>query len=397
LYASIFAVVFALSIGLLLGSFLFDGRSSQGTTVTGGSIGALYKQCVPSYVAISITKDGGHGTGSGFVMTSDGYIATNYHVVEGAESIKVTMHDDTTYDAAFVDGDELNDIAVIKVEAHGLVPAKIGTSKASMVGDRVMAIGTPHSINYRGTMTSGYISALDRRYVEQNDNGTIGRVLHLIQTDTCLNPGNSGGPLFNMNGEVIGVVTLRISGVYEGLGFALPLESVIDIIEDIIQNGKITNPNAGSASHGAALGITGYAVVKDTKYIFDGDYHYAIKTDEKTGEDIVLVPTIYGYVEIPISDKDQLAYYDIVDYEIYTSEATGIFVVSTSSGFDSADKLKPGDILVTADGIVCDEMDSLKSLIADKKAGDSIDFNVYRDGKIISITVELGKSSEMTD
>ena len=222
-------------------------------------------------------------------------------------------------------------------------------------------------------------------------------MLHLIQTDTSVNPGNSGGPLFNMNGEVIGVVTLKISGIYEGLGFALPIESVIDIIDDIIRNGKITNPDAGSASHGAALGITGYAVVKDTRYLLVGDYHYTVKTDEKTGEDIVLVPTIYGYVEIPISDKEQLAYYDIVDYELYIAEATGICVVATSSGFDSADKLKVDDILVSADGMDCDQMESLQSLIADKKAGDTIDFKVYRDGKIISITVELGRSSEMTD
>jgi S1-C subfamily serine protease len=397
-YAAVFVAVFALSLALLVGSFMLDGFVSRGTVVSsGGSVSALYEECLPSYVAISVTTPAGHGVGSGFIMTSDGYIATNYHVVEDAIGIKVILSDETSYTATLIDGDELNDIAVIKIDARGLTPSKIGTSKASKVGDQVIAIGTPHSIDYRGTMTSGYISALDRRYVEQNDNGTIGRVLRLIQTDTSVNPGNSGGPLFNMNGEVIGVVTLKISGVYEGLGFALPIESVIDIINDIIRNGKITNPDAGSASHGAALGITGFDVAKDTKVLLSGDYHYTVKVDPQTGEENVLVPTVYGYIEVPFSDKDKLEYYDITDYDIYIPGATGVYIVSAADGFDAAEKLQEGDILMSADGIECEQMDLLKSLIADKKVGDTIDFKVYRDGKVISITIELGRSSAMSD
>ncbi len=397
LYAAVFGSVFLFTILLLVGSLLLGGFSrAQGGSYTYNSIGDLYEECLPSYVAVSVNTSSGEGVGSGIVITANGYIATNYHVVENAENISVITSDGVTYEAEFIDGDELNDIAVIKVNARNLVPAKLGSSKNSRVGDQVMAIGTPHSINYQGTMTSGYISALDRRFVEQNANGTVKKVLYLIQTDTSVNPGNSGGPLFNMSGEVIGIVTLKIAGEnYEGLGFALPLESVIDMIHDIIENGEITNPEAGGANHGAALGITGYAVVKDTKYLISGEYHYRVVQDDETGEEMVIIPTIYMNLEIPLSDKEALATYDITDYSFFTAEETGVCVVATSEGFDSSEKLKINDILISADGISCKQMSALQSLIADKKIGDKIDFKVFRDGKTISVTVELGEASSM--
>lgn len=396
-YASVFAFVFLCSILLLVGAlFLGEANGPVSNNALYGSVSELYEECLPSYVALNVTTKTGEGAGSGVIVTADGYIATNYHVVENALSITVIASDGTTYEAEFIDGDALNDIAVIKVDATNLTAAKLGSSKNSRVGDQVIAIGTPHSINYQGTMTSGYISALNRRFVEQNANGTVNKVLYLIQTDTSLNPGNSGGPLFNMSGEVIGIVTLKIAGAnYEGLGFALPMESVIDIINDIIRHGKITDPNAGGANQGAALGITGYAVTKDTKYLLSGDYHYRVEVDEETGEEIVIIPTIYGDVEVPLSDEEMLAAYEITDYTFYTAPESGVCVVATAEGFDSADKLKVDDILVSADGISCKMMSTLQSLIADKRVGDTIDFEVFRDGKMIEVTVELGQSKAM--
>ncbi len=396
-YASVFALVFLLTISLLVGAlFLGEMFGTQENNTLYGSISDLYEECLPSYVALSVTTKSGEGVGSGVIITSDGYIATNYHVVENAVGISVIMNDGTAYDAEFIDGDELNDIAVIKIDARNLPAAKLGSSKNSRVGDQVMAIGTPHSINYQGTMTSGYISALDRRFVEQNANGTVKKVLYLIQTDTSVNPGNSGGPLFNMSGEVIGIVTLKIAGEnYEGLGFALPMESVIGMINDIIRNGKITDPDAGGANHGAALGITGYAVTKDTKYLLSGEYHYRVILDETTNEETVVIPTIYGDINIPLSDEDALASYEITDYTFYTAPETGICVVATTEGFDSAKKLKIDDVIVSADGISCKQMSALQSLIADKRIGDEIEFEVFRDGKLISVTVELGKAASM--
>lgn len=397
IYTSVFTLVFLLTVSLLVGAlFLGETLGTRDGAASYGSLGDLYSECVPSYVALSVTTELGSGVGSGVIITSDGYIATNYHVVEDAVEISVIMNDGTTYDAEFIDGDELNDIAVIKVDAKNLPAAKLGSSKNSNVGDQVMAIGTPHSINYQGTMTSGYISALDRRFVEQNKNGTVKKVLYLIQTDTSVNPGNSGGPLFNMSGEVIGIVTLKIAGEnYEGLGFALPMESVIDMINDIIRNGEITDPSAGGANQGAALGITGYAVTKDTKYLLSGEYHFRVILDEKTDEEVLIYPTVYGEIEIPISDEDTLAEYEIEDYSFYTAPETGICVVRTTEGFDSAQKLKKNDIIVSADGISCKQMSALQSLIADKRIGDEIEFEIFRDGKLITVAVELGKAASM--
>ncbi|MBO4980152.1 MAG: trypsin-like peptidase domain-containing protein [Clostridia bacterium] len=393
-YASVFTLVFLLTVSLLVGALLLGEFFGTSSSPTYGSIGDLYEECLPSYVAISVTTATGEGVGSGVIITSDGYIATNYPVVEDSVAISVIMSDGTTYDAEFIDGDELNDIAVVKIKAQNLPAAKLGTSKNSRVGDQVMAIGTPHSVNYQGTMTSGYISALDRRFVEQNANGTVKKVLYLIQTDTSVNPGNSGGPLFNMSGEVIGIVTLKIAGEnYEGLGFALPMESVIDMINDIIQNGEITDPDAGGANQGAALGISGFAVTEDTKYLLSGQYHYRVIMDEEKKEEIVIIPTIYGEIEVPLSDKETLDSYEITDYTFYTAPATGIYVADTTDGFDSAEKLKKDDVLVTADGISCKQMAALQSLIADKRIGDQIEFEVFRDGKLIMVTVELGEAA----
>ena len=396
LYAGVLGFVFLCTVLLLVGTLLLGGASKANSN-SQGSISELYEECLPSYVALSVITTAGEGTGSGIVITSDGYIATNYHVVEDAQSISAIMSDGTTYEAEFIDGDELNDIAVIKVEAENLVTAKLGSSENSKVGDQVMAIGTPHSINYRGTMTSGYISALNRRFVEQNANGTVKKVLYLIQTDTSVNPGNSGGPLFNMSGEVIGIVTLKIAGEnYEGLGFALPLESVIDMINDIIRNGEITDPDAGGANQGAALGISGFAVTEDTKYLLSGDRHYTVIQSEELGEEVVLYPSVlYGYLELPLSDEELLAEYNITDYTFFTAEATGILVVDTTEGFDSAEKLQINDILIAADNVSCKQMSVLQSMIADKKIGDELEFRVFRDGEIISVTVALGTAATM--
>ena len=394
-YASVFALVFLLTVSLLIGALLLGEMGGvKGNNTFYGSISDLYEECLPSYVAISVATKSGEGVGSGVIMTSDGYIATNYHVVEDAVDISVIMSNGITYEADFIDGDELNDIAVIKVDAKNLPAAKLGSSQNSRVGDQVMAIGTPHSINYQGTMTSGYISALNRRFVEQNTNGTVKKVLYLIQTDTSVNPGNSGGPLFNMSGEVIGIVALKIAGEnYEGLGFAIPMESVIDMINDIIRNGKITDPNAGGANRGAALGITGYAVTKDTKYLLSGSRHYRVVMSEEKGEEVVIISTIYGNIEIPLSDEETLESYEITDYSFYTAPESGVCVVATTDGFDAASKLKENDIIVTADGVSCKQMSALQSLVADKRIGDKIRLEVFRDGEIITLMIELGKAT----
>ena len=178
--------------------------------------------------------------GSGFVITDDGYILTNYHVIEDASSIKVSFIDGSSYDAELVGGESENDIAVLKIDAAGLTPVVIGDSDNVKVGEQVVAIGNPlGELTY--SMTSGIISAKDRSITMEN-----GEVMNMIQTDTAINSGNSGGPLFDMYGQVIGITSAKLSGsssssaTIEGLGFAIPINDVKGMVEDIMENGYVT-------------------------------------------------------------------------------------------------------------------------------------------------------------
>ena len=201
----------------------------------------------------------GMSTGSGFVVTADGYVVTNYHVVEGASAYTVIMHDGTEYDARLVGSDSTNDLAVLKVEAKGLKAVSIGSSDELIVGDQVVAIGNPLG-ELTSTMTVGYVSAKDR------DVTTDGTTINMIQTDAAINSGNSGGPLFNTRGEVIGITTAKYSGssgsgaAIEGIGFAIPMDDVIGMIEDLRVHGFVT---------GAYLGVSVYSVDEATAEMYN--------------------------------------------------------------------------------------------------------------------------------
>jgi len=173
------------------------------------------------------------GSGSGIVLTSDGYIITCKHVVDGAETIKVILNDDTEYEATLIGSDARSDLAVLKIEAVGLTPATLGDSDMLTVGEEVIAIGNPLG-ELRGTATSGIVSALSRDVM-------VGSVdMSLIQTDAAISPGNSGGGLFNSSGSLIGIVNAKASSSNaEGLGFAIPVSSVRTIISNLIDHGYV--------------------------------------------------------------------------------------------------------------------------------------------------------------
>ncbi|NCB62142.1 MAG: PDZ domain-containing protein [Clostridia bacterium] len=180
--------------------------------------------------------------GSGFVISDDGYILTNYHVIDGATSIKVAFVDGATYDAKLVGGEEGNDIAVLKIEAAGLTSVVIGDSDALSVGEEVVAIGNPLG-ELTFSMSRGIVSAKDRN-ITMSD----GTVMNYLQTDTAINSGNSGGPLFDMYGQVVGITSAKLSNnsstsseaSIEGLGFAIPINDVKEMVQDIIKNGYVT-------------------------------------------------------------------------------------------------------------------------------------------------------------
>ena len=402
-YAIILCFTLLISLAALAGAIYFGDiiPEQPGTPMAYSddlALDALYEYCLPSYVAIStITQSGTEGAGSGIIITEDGYISTNYHVVENAKKITVIASDEKKYDAEYIDGDEVNDIAVLKISARGLKAATLGNSSTTKVGERVMAIGTPYSVSYKGSMTAGHISGVDRQYAVKNDNGTVNKILKLLQTDTSVNPGNSGGPLFNMNGEVIGVVTMKISGSnYEGMGFAIPINGVKDMIFDIIENGEITDSSYGSAVQGAALGISGHAVEGGQKYLITETSCHPVKTDEK-GDYIEYQYGNYSFSieKIYVTDTEALEDAGVENPRPYTAPCTGVLVRSTSEGFDSAEKLKEDDVIHSANGIECETMSVLQELIFNSKIGDKLELEVYRDGKYVTVTVELGRANSM--
>ena len=204
----------------------------------------------------------GAAAGSGFVITEDGYILTNYHVIDGANSIKVTFDNGKEYTATYVGGEEKNDIAVIKVDATGLTPVVIGKSSDMLVGEQVTTIGNPLG-ELTFSESTGIISALDRS-ITMSD----GRQMNMIQTDCAINSGNSGGPLFNSHGEVIGIVSAKYSSgsnsssaSVEGLGFAIPMDDVASMVSDLVKNGYVTGkPILGISVADVDESVTSYGV-----------------------------------------------------------------------------------------------------------------------------------------
>lgn len=225
-----------------------SGDSVSGTpnTTADGSLtpGQVYANNVKSVVMIYNKTAAGTSTGSGFILSQDGYVVTNYHVVEGATQLSVTTYDGKSYTAKMVGGDSANDVALLKVEATGLQAAKVGSSAALIVGDQVAAIGNPLG-ELTSTLTVGYISAKERNV------STDGMAINMLQTDAAINSGNSGGPLFNMKGEVVGITTAKYSGTsstgasIEGIGFAIPIDDVIDLLDDLKEFGYITGAYLG--------------------------------------------------------------------------------------------------------------------------------------------------------
>ena len=199
----------------------------------------IYAKNIPSVVSITCTGDDGSSSGTGVVLSEDGYLVTNAHVVEDAAAIRVLLTDGRTFDAHLVGADSVSDLAVLYVEASDLIPAEFGDSSKMQVGDAVAAIGDPLGVELRGTMTDGIVSAINR------DLNTNGRTMTLIQTNAALNSGNSGGPLINCFGQVIGINTLKIgafsdeAGV-EGLGFAIPSVTVKEIVDQLIRQGYVS-------------------------------------------------------------------------------------------------------------------------------------------------------------
>ena len=292
----------------------------------------IYSSVIDSVVSISSMTSSGTSSGTGIIMSSDGYVITNHHVITGALVISVLTNDNQEYEAALVGSDEMSDLAVLKIDARGLQAAEFGDSSKLRVGDSVVAIGDPLGVQLRGTMTNGIISAINRDL-------TVGdRTMTLIQTNAALNNGNSGGPLINCYGQVIGINTVKMSSYYtatasvEGLGFAIPISVAKPIIDELIENGYV----AGRP----AIGISGDSL-----------------------------PSYYR------------TYYRLPD---------GVYVTSVNEGSDAKAKgIREGDIVTAINGERISSIDELNTVKNQYAAGDEVTLTVYRSGTYYEVTVTL--------
>ena len=374
-YALIMTTVFALCFGILVGVLLLDlimpsdpviqgGLSGDVTVVGGGDeqtieVGAL--ESVRNYTVVITAKTAaGVSTGTGFVLTENGYIATNYHVVENAQTIKVKFYDGTAAVAEMVGYSEIDDLAVIKIEAEGLYTAKLGSSANVKDGQNVYAVGTPAGEEYAWSVTKGVVSYGQREVKIYDDEGILQKKMKLIQTDTPVNPGNSGGPLVNSNGEVLGIITLKLSGSYENMGFAIPIDGAMTILNSIIETGK--PGDSPISTKRPLIGIVGVGVEAGKYYI---------SLEDRIQE-----------VDAEYARQNP----DTVFYAAYT----GIWVQSTTPGLDASNKLKKDDIIVLADGQELATIYDLMDVINQHNGGDTVELTYYRNGVANIVDVELG-------
>lgn len=279
------------------------------------------------------------GSGSGIILTSDGYIVTCKHVVDSAETIKVILNDDTEYDAKLIGSDTRSDLAVLKIEATGLSPATLGDSDMLTVGEDVIAIGNPLG-ELRGTATSGIISALSREVTVENT------TMSLIQTDAAISPGNSGGGLFNASGSLVGIVNAKASSSNsEGLGFAIPVSSVKTIISNLIDHGYVLGR--------AYLGV------------YTQDVTLSSDTNGGNGG-------FFG--------------------GFFSSGTTCVQIAQIVSG-SAAEKagLKTGDLILKVDDTEISSNTALASIISGYNSGDTATLTIQRDGKQQTVTVTFGE------
>ena len=302
----------------------------------------IYDTQVGSVVSIDVTGESGYNvfgqvvpsasSGSGFILTADGYIVTNYHVVNGGKTVKVTLYNGETYDAKVIGGDEDYDIAVLKIDGENFQPVTLGDSGLLHVGAVVSAIGNPLG-ELTFSMSEGIASSVNRTI---NVDGTP---FNMIQVTCAINPGNSGGPLFNQYGEVVGIVSAKYSSysttTVEGLGFAIPINDVLSMIEDIMTNGYVANK--------PYLGISAGSMTAQMA----AQYRYDI--------------------------------------------SEGVFIFSVEEG-GAAEKagLQMGDVITKVDGT---EIKSLEDLNAAKKrysVGDTVTLTIYRGGESITKSLTFG-------
>ena len=301
------------------------------------SLQELYDQCSKSIVAIKGYQDGvdGYYWGSGIILSKDGLILTNTHVIENCDTASVTLYDNSSYAATLVGADSTSDIAVLKIDVSGLTPASFGDSAELAIGDKVAAIGNPLGETFRMTLTDGIISAIDRG-ISYN-----GHSMTLLQTNTAINEGNSGGALFNMYGQVIGVTNMKMMSSYssiEGIGFAIPSSTIAAVADSLMQYGEVRGRTA--------IGITVGAIPEN----------------------------VTSHYDLP----------------------TGLYVSAVEEKSDAAAKgIQQGDIITAVNGNPASATNDILTVKNTLSVGDTITFTIWRDGETFDVDVTLVDENDL--
>lgn len=295
----------------------------------------IYEKVIPAIVSVQAYSGASAYSGTGVIMTADGYVITNHHVISGCSSAQITLFDGRTYDAALVGSDMPSDLAVLKIEAQDLTPAEFGNSDLLRVGDTTLAIGNPLGSELFGTMTEGIVSAINR------DVNVDGYTMTLIQTTAALNPGNSGGALINSGGQVVGITNLKMMSNYEtieGLGFAIPTAWAKEVVDVLLAEGAITGR--------PTIGITCLTIPSGQSQLYGRD--------------------------------------------------SGVYVSSVSAG-GPADRagVRPGDVIIEANGQAITNMEELTAVRDEIDVGGSLELTVWRNGETLKLTLILADQYEL--
>lgn len=314
-------------------------KLNDGTAGEALSAKQVYQKCAPSVVSIkgASTDSSGYSWGTGIIFSDDGYIVTNTHVIDGCSSVSIGLYDGTSYDAKLVGADTMSDIAVLKIEAEGLCAAEFAYASQLEVGDTVYALGNPLGENYRLTLTDGIISAISRE-VSYN-----GYTMNLLQTNTAINEGNSGGPLINGHGQVIGITNMKIMSsvsynAVEGIGFAIPSDTVREMVDSLLSDGAVYGRST--------IGIT------------------------------------IGAVPEAIAD-----YYDI---------PMGLYVSNVIETSDAAKQgVREADIITAVNGQAVSTTKDVAAIKAELSVGDTMTLSIWRDGKTFDVDILLMDATDV--
>ena len=382
IYVIVMLVAFSFAFSVLAISLSFDDMArwfADDPTVQ-LSVSDIVDKGMPSSIAVySKRSNGSYSAGSGFVINEYGYAVTNYHVIENSTSIAVVDSENRQYSASVVGYDAADDVAVLFIDDCKLAPVTLGDSDALKLGETLVAIGTPSGEECAFSATNGIVSGLNRH--------VSGKNIGMIQTNAELNPGNSGGPLFNSKGELVGIVTLKYAYTgtkednntipYEGMSFALPINGVIGKVEAYIRE-DLVSPK---------VGIAGVPVEAGVKYFYSAPEGRRYECVEINGEDHYVGND--GNIKIT---EEKLA-----DGKSFIVEAdkTGILVVNVTPGLGGDGKLERGDIIVSGNGIEVKTVQEFIEICNSARVGESINVVFYRNGERKDVDIFLMTKEEM--